>query len=127
MKKLAVLATAICFAMIMIFGGTPSALAEKDYDDVYENEIDKNTELSAEDISDEDARAFVKAANKIQEIRAEYSEKIKEADEEEYGDLREEAVDKMEEAIEDAGLDEETYRGIAYHANEDKEILSGIY
>ncbi|MFW5958246.1 MAG: DUF4168 domain-containing protein, partial [Desulfosalsimonas sp.] len=100
-------------------------------DDVYENEIDKETELSKDDIESEDIEAFMKSAEEIQEIRAEYSEKILEAAEEDdaderYKELREEAVDKMVKAIEDTGIDEETYRGIAYHLQEDEELIDRI-
>ncbi|MFW6081460.1 MAG: DUF4168 domain-containing protein, partial [Desulfosalsimonas sp.] len=78
-----------------------------------------------------DIKAFLKAAEDIQEIRAEYSEKISEATEEDdaderYKELRGEAVDKMVEAIEDAGLYKEIYRGIAYHLQEDEELIDRI-
>ena len=33
----------------------------------------------------------------------------------------------MVEAIEEVGLDEETYRGIAYHVNKNEGILSKIF
>lgn len=41
-----------------------------------------------------------------------------------YKELRKEAVEEMVEAIEDQGIDEKTYRGIAYLAKEDKTVLS---
>lgn len=44
-----------------------------------------------------------------------------------YEDLRSEVVEEMQEAIEDAGLDEETYRGIGYHVQEDEELLADFY
>lgn len=96
--------------------------------DVYENEIDEETEVAKDDIQGDHIEAFLEAAEQIQDIRGEYSEKIREAAEEDkvderYEELRAEAVGKMVEAIEDAGLDEETYRGIAYHLKEDKKLL----
>ncbi len=113
-------------AMILT-GGYGPALAGSTPDDVYEKETDKNTEMSAEDIKAEDIEAFVAAAKEVQEIRADYAEKIRDAQNSEYKDLREDAVRKMVEAIEDQGIDEETYRGIAYHVKEDKELLSKMY
>lgn len=117
---------AVFLTAALVFGIGP-ALAGEAYDDVYENEIDENTDLSADDIEAEELRAFVEAANEIQEIREDYAERIIKGGDEWYEDLRSEANNKMVAAIEDAGLDEETYRGIAYHVNEDEELLSDFY
>ena len=73
------------------------------------------------------AGAFEKAANEIEEIRSEYARRILDGGDEQYGTLRNEAVGRMVEAIEEVGLDEETYRGIAYHVNKNEGILSKIF
>ncbi|MFW5975393.1 MAG: DUF4168 domain-containing protein [Desulfosalsimonas sp.] len=122
--KLASVISALCLALFIASAGIAAAGS----DDVYENEIDEETELSKDDIEGEDMEAFLSAAEEVREIRAEYSEKISEAAEkddadERYKELRQEAVDKMVEAISDAGLDEDTYRGIAYHLQEDEELM----
>ncbi|MFO7759987.1 MAG: DUF4168 domain-containing protein [Desulfobia sp.] len=127
MNRFKFMAVLFLFTAMTLTVGYSPALAGNSPDDVYENEADKNTEMSAEDIKDEDIEAFVAAAKEVQEIRADYAEKIRDAQNSEYKDLREEAVGKMVEAIEDEGIDEETYRGIAYHVKEDKELLSKIY
>jgi GTP1/Obg family GTP-binding protein len=111
----------------IFFIGQGIAFSASDYDDVYENEIDKDTDLNVENITKEDLRAFVKAANEIAEIRSEYARRILNEGDKTYGTLRNEAVDRMVEAIEVVGLDEETYRGIAYHVDKDEDILSKIY
>lgn len=106
----------------------PTGIAVAGGDDVYENEVDEETELVKDDIQGDHIEAFLEAAEEIQDIRGEYTEKVRKAAEENkvderYEELRAEAVDKMVEAIEDAGLDEDTYRGIAYHLKEDKKLL----
>ncbi len=111
----------------IFFIGHGISFSASDYDDVYENEIDKNTDLTVESITKEDLRAFVKAANEIEEIRSEYARRILNEGDKKYGTLRNEAVDRMVEAIEKVELDEETYRGIAYYVNKDGDILSKIY
>jgi sRNA-binding carbon storage regulator CsrA len=117
---------AIVMSAVFLFGPALS-FAGGDYDDVYENEIDKNTDLKVEDITEEDLRAFFEAAKEIKEIRAEYARKIHNEGDKRFKELRSEAVHSMVEAIKTAGLDEETYRGIAYHVNQDKKLVSRIF
>ncbi|MFW6271750.1 MAG: DUF4168 domain-containing protein [Desulfosalsimonas sp.] len=129
MKSFKLISIILILSVAFCIGGVGVAAAGED--DVYENEIDKETELSKDDIEGEDIEAFINAAEEIQEIRAEYSEKIRKAAEEDdaderYKELREEAVDKMVEAIENNGIDEEVYRGIAYHLQEDEELIDRI-
>ncbi len=127
MKGCKPLSIMLLFTIAILIGGPGSALAGNNYDDVYENEVDKDTELTVEDIKKADIKAFVEAAKEVQEIRAKYAEKIRGAENEAYKELRKEAVGKMAEVIEDAGIDEETYRGIAYHVKKDEDLLSRIY
>ncbi|MFP4445204.1 MAG: DUF4168 domain-containing protein [Desulfosudaceae bacterium] len=127
MERCKSLTIMLVFVVMFLVGGFGPALAGNNPDDVYENEADKNTEMSAEEIKNEDIKAFVAAAKEIQEIRDDYAEKITGTEDADYNDLRKEAVKKMVETIEDQGIDEKTYRGIAYHAQKDKELLSRIY
>ena len=117
----------LIFSVMVLIGGYGPALAGNNTDDVFENEVDKNTEMSADDIEKEDIKAFVAAAKEVQEIRADYAEETHSEEDVDYNELRKETVVKMVEAIEDQGIDVETYRGIAYHVKEDKELLSKIY
>lgn len=114
---------AALFAVAIFVFGSAAAFAG----DVYENEIDADTDLLAAEITDEDLRAFVQAAKAVQEVRAFYAPLIRKAGDEWYEELRAEALGRMVAAIRNAGLDPETYRGIAYHVNRDKELLSRIY
>ncbi|MGM0419268.1 MAG: DUF4168 domain-containing protein [Thermodesulfobacteriota bacterium] len=130
MKSFKTLAIALIFICSICIVGAGNVFADN-YEDVYESEVDKNTELSVKDIEREDLKAFIEAAEKVSEIRAEYSEKILEKTEsdeadEKYKDLRKEAVKTMVDAIEDTGLDEKTYRGIGYHLQEDKDLFSKV-
>lgn len=127
MKVCKPLSIMLLFTIAILIGSPGSSLAGNTYNDVYENEVDKDTELTVEDIKKEDIRAFVEAAKEIQEIQAEYAKEIRGAENEVYKDLRKEAAGKMVEVIEDAGIDEETYRGIAYHVKKDDSLLSRIY
>ncbi len=82
------------FGLILSLGSS-LALAEKAHDDVFETEINEETEMEAEDIDREDLRNFIQASNKVQDIRKEYTEEIqKDGD---VSELRREAVEKMEE------------------------------
>ncbi|MFP4393040.1 MAG: DUF4168 domain-containing protein [Desulfohalobiaceae bacterium] len=117
-------------ASILVLGlivcGTAPGWAEGNNNNVFENEIDKDTELQAEDVDEADLVAFVEAAEEVQDIRLEFTKKMHD-DEGDEEKLKEEATQKMREAIEEQGLDEETYRGIAYHVREDDDLLSDYY
>ncbi|MFO7752146.1 MAG: DUF4168 domain-containing protein [Desulfobacteraceae bacterium] len=130
MRFFKILAISLIFAFSVCIGG-PGAAFASDYDDVYQNEVDEDTDLTVDDIEKRDFKPFLEAADKISEIRVDYSEKIFKAAEDDNGDesyesLREEANDKMVEAIEDAGLDVEKYQGIAFHLQEDEDLFSKV-
>ena len=123
-KGFSVLAVVIA---AMLICASSTVFAGNGYDDVYENEIDENTALAVDDIEDEDLRAFVRAANKVKEIRAFYAARIISGGDEWYEELRGEALGRMVDAIEAEDLDEDTYRGIAYHVTQDPDLLDRIY
>ncbi len=116
-----------CLVVGLTVGGAKISGAESHYDDVFEDEIDEKTELEADEIEREELISFIEASQKVQEIRLEYTRKIHEAEEEEYQDLRTQALEEMVSSIEASGLDEDTYRGIAYHVDQDQELLSDFY
>jgi len=126
MKKNQLFITTALFSVVL-FVFSLGAVHASNYDDVFESEIDEETELSADDIEHEDLQAFVQASKELKEIRAEYTSLLHDAEGVLYEDLRSEAVEEMQEAIDDAGLDEETYRGIGYHVQEDDELLADFY
>ncbi|MFO8033242.1 MAG: DUF4168 domain-containing protein [Desulfohalobiaceae bacterium] len=126
MSRLKELILASVLVVSLILCSASVGWAEDEKNDVFESETDKNTELEAEDITDKDLRAFVKASEEVQDIRWEYTKKMHEGEGDEE-ELREEALEEMRDAIQDQGLDEETYRGIAYHVHEDDELLEDFY
>ncbi|MFO8055362.1 MAG: hypothetical protein R6U19_09415, partial [Bacteroidales bacterium] len=87
MKSIKIVSIALIYLVSICVAGFGSALAS-DYDDVYENEADGNAELTVNGIEKQDIEPFLEAAEKISEIRAEYSEKILEAVEGDKGDER---------------------------------------
>jgi len=126
MKKNQLFITAALFTFVL-FVFSLGAVQASGYDDVFESEIDEETGLTADDIEHEDLQAFVQASKELREIRDEYSNLLHDAEGVLYEDLRSEVVEEMQGAIEDAGLDEETYRGIGYHVQEDDELLADFY
>ncbi|QIT53975.1 DUF4168 domain-containing protein [Aquisalimonas sp. 2447] len=102
--------------------GMGSAVAG-DHEDIYQNEVADSTDLTSDDLSDRQLEAFLNAAGQVQDIRASYAEMLREAgDADERAELRQGAADDMETAIQFAGIDIETYRGIGYLYRNDDEV-----
>lgn len=96
-----------------------------DEPDVYEDEQAKPDEgFDQEELTEEDLRAFLEAAEAIEGIRADYVERILDADKADRGGLRSDANEAMLEAIEEAGIDPQTYRNIGYLLGEGDGDLS---
>lgn len=126
MKSYSAIAVTLILVFGFVVGVSAPALAASHHDDVFENEIDKDTELQVEEIEREDLLAFLEASEKVTEIRADYAERVQEEGMDAQEELRAEALERMIEAIEDAGLDEETYRGIAYHVDRDEDLFEDL-
>ncbi|MFA7526413.1 MAG: DUF4168 domain-containing protein [Ottowia sp.] len=80
------------------------------------------------DFSDEDIAKFAQANQKVQDIQAEYTQKLQGSggDQEETADIQQEAQEKMVEAVEDTGLGVEKYNQILQVAQVDPELVKRI-
>ena len=115
----AIIATLAALGLALGMGAAVAA----DHDDIYENEVADSTDLTSDDLSDRQLEAFLNAAGQVQDIRASYAEMLREAgDANERAELRQGAADDMETAIQFAGIDIETYRGIGYLYRNDDEV-----
>lgn len=118
-------ASVTLLALALGLGTAGSALAQDDVD-IYENEqAEPADDLSPDDLNDDELAAFLEAADSVADIRAESAEEIAEADEDQ-GQIIADANERMVEAIEDVGLDTETYRSIGYLFEEDEELAERL-
>lgn len=118
-------ASVTLLALALGLGTAGPALAQDDVD-IYENEqAEPADDLSADDLNDDELAAFLEAADSVADIRAESAEEIAEADEDQ-GQIIADANERMVEAIEDVGLDTETYRSIGYLFEEDEELAERL-
>ena len=105
----------------LVLGGSGAIAASPER--LYQDEIaDEATTVEADDLSDDDLHGFIEAAYEIQSIRAEYADRISEAEPEKRAKLQAEAAEKMAEAIEDQGLDISEYREIGYLLENDDDL-----
>lgn len=118
-------ASVTLLALALGLGTAGSALAQDDVD-IYENEqAEPADDLSADDLNDDELAAFLEAADSVADIRAESAEEIAEADKDQ-GQIIADANERMVEAIEDVGLDTDTYRSIGYLFEEDEELAERL-
>ena len=76
--------------------------------------------------SDEEIENFVEVQPEIEEIRADYSERlVGVTDQEEAAELQSEALEKMVRTVEKNGLDVDTYNSIAFQALKGREVGAG--
>lgn len=109
-------------AATALVAGAPLAVADEP--DVYADEqAEPDASFDQEALTEEDLRAFLEAAEAIEGIRADYVERILEAEPAARGGIRSDANAAMLEAIEEAGIDPETYRNIGYLLGEEDEAL----
>ncbi|RZU98762.1 DUF4168 domain-containing protein [Spiribacter vilamensis] len=79
------------------------------------------------DFSGEQIDQFVEAQNEVMEIRNEYVQRIESTeDREEAMALEQEGNEMMVEAVEDTGLEVDTYSSIAQAASENQELAERI-
>ncbi|WP_041381751.1 DUF4168 domain-containing protein [Spiribacter curvatus] len=79
------------------------------------------------DFSDDQIDQFVEAQNEVMEIRNEYVQRIESTeDREEAMALEQEGNEMMVEAVEDTGLNVDTYSSIAQAASENPELAERI-
>lgn len=111
--------TLVAGALVLGGGGAMAASPER----LYQDEIaDEAGSVDADELTDDGLHGFIEAAHEIQSIRAEYAEKISEAEPDERAALQAEAAEKMAEAVEDQGLDVSEYREIGYLLENDADL-----
>lgn len=77
--------------------------------------------------SDEEIEDFVEVQPEIEEIRADYSERlVGVTDQEEAAELQSEALEKMVKTVESNGLDVDTYNSIAVTLQSDTELRERV-
>jgi len=113
-KHIHALILTLAFALAL---ATPAIAA--DGDDLYEDEVAEETDMSADDVTDEDLIAFYEASQKITEIREDHAGEIEGED---GVEARKEAAEAMASAVEDADLSVDEYRGIAHLFHEDEDL-----
>ncbi|MFW5970282.1 MAG: hypothetical protein ACOCP9_06555, partial [Halofilum sp. (in: g-proteobacteria)] len=87
--------TLVAGALVLGSSGAIAAAPDR----LYEDEIaDEAGSVEVDDLSDDDLHGFIEAAHEIKSIRAEYAEKIRDADDDERASLQAEAAEKMAEA-----------------------------
>ena len=114
--------TAMLLLLALALAGTGPAMAGSHHD-LYENEVAERSTLGSEDIDDDMLAGFYIASRNVAEVRAEYTEQIRNADESDRADLRRQANEGMARVIENADMDVETYREIGYLLHNDDELL----
>ena len=104
-----------------------TVLADDEASDIFGDEIaDPEAALETEEVTDEDLRGFLEAAEAIEGIRADYVEQIVDAEPGDRAGLRDEANEAMLEAIDDAGIDAEIYRSIGYRFGTDDDMIERL-
>lgn len=112
--------TSPLIAGVFLLGWGAFAAADQS---LYENEVaDEASDVSADDVDGDMFDRFIDAANEVEEIRAEYAEKVMDADEGDRADLMAEAEERMAEAVEDHDLDVSEYQEIGYLLENDDDL-----
>jgi len=81
---------------------------------------------AAPDFAASDLESFVDAQGKVREVGMKYQEKVKGADPQQMGAIRQEMNQEMVEAVRSSGLDVQTYNEIANAAQSDPELAEKI-
>ena len=103
------------------------AAVAADGKELYDDEIAEGTDRSSDDVSDSDLRAFLQVSQEIKVIRDEYAAEIADADDEEdILSLQEDASAAMEEEVESADIDLETYRETGYLIHDTDELMDRL-
>ncbi|MFO7930594.1 MAG: DUF4168 domain-containing protein [Thermodesulfobacteriota bacterium] len=120
MWKVITMAAALCF-----LAAAPLAAQEGDQEQQeYEYQ---QPEQTAEDFSDSDLEKFAQAQTEVDDIRSEYSDELSGVeDTEKARELQDKYADQMVKAIEDAGLDVQTYNEISMALQNDPELQEKI-
>lgn len=121
--KLLTLAVALGF---LVAAPHAAAQDEGQGNDQQEYEYEQ-PEQTADDFSDSDLESFAEAQSEVDEIRSEYSEELSGVeDTDKARELQDKYADQMVEAIEEAGLDVQTYNEISMAVQNDSELQEKI-
>lgn len=115
-------------AILCFIAAAPLAAQEGQEGDEGQQEYEyEQPEKTAEDFSDEDLEKFASAQTEVDDIRSEYSDELSGVeDTEKARELQDKYADQMVEAIEDAGLDVQTYNEISMALQNDSELQEKI-
>lgn len=117
MKK-TLLATAFSGLMALGFAATATA---------YEGEAGMQTQQAPMEFAQTDLQNFASVQGDLDTIRAEYSSRLEAAsDQEQAAQLQQEASQLMVEAVEEAGMNVETYNNIALALQSDPELRDEV-
>lgn len=108
----------------LLFATSATALAdEQPGEALYYDEIaDDAGDLTAGDVTDEDLRMFLIAAESVQAVRAAHAPGIAAVDPEDVDELVADAAVNMADAVEATGLEVEEFRRIGYLVQNDDGI-----
>lgn len=104
--------TAACFSTALLFGATASA---QDYQ--------MQQQPAQVEVSDQQLQQFAEAQIQISEIQRDFSARLQDVDDAERAhELQVQANEEMTEAVEDAGLDVQSFNEIAMAIQNDPEL-----
>ncbi len=109
-------------ALMLALAPLSAAVAE---DAASGNDNSQSEAASGEPVTDAQLEKFAAAYGKLQNVRSEYGQKMKQADDDaQRKQLRKEGQQEMVGAIRSAGLDVSEYQRIGKQLNQDKELRS---
>lgn len=121
MKKL----TALVFAMFLMTGVSLQAMAQQQQQGAPQEGMQQQ-EMDM-DFSDADLEKFVQVQPALEEIREDFTQRLEAADDQEAANqLQQEAGQLMVEAVEQEGLDVDTYNNIAMALQSNEELRERV-
>lgn len=122
--------TAMLLALVMALGLSGAVLAQTQDEPLPDEPTEPGEEFplpADEPITDTDLQRFVDVQDRLQSIVDEYSARLESAeDSDEALQLQQEAGELMMQAVEDTGLDVETYNNIAVAIETDEALRERI-
>ncbi|MDR9468265.1 DUF4168 domain-containing protein [Marinospirillum sp.] len=126
MKKL----TALFLAMFMLTGLSLQAMAQQQNSQQQQGAQQQQGMQQQQmdmDFSDEDLEKFVEVQPALEEIREDFTQRLEEAEGQEAANkLQQEAGQLMVEAVEEGGLDVDTYNNIAMALQSNEELRERV-
>jgi len=120
MKKL----TALVFAMFLMTGVSLQAMAQQQGAQQQQGMQQQEMDM---DFSDSDLERFVAVQPALEEIREDFTQRLEAADDQEAANqLQQEAGQLMVEAVEQEGMDVDTYNNIAMALQSNEELRERV-